>query len=789
MKPLHFCFPMARRSHRSKGNSGGGSSAIQSQTGNGVQAPPTPPINVESPSSSSSSSRRSQKPNAARIPIPMLDPTDFPSWEFKMHAYLMSYGYWGVMDSVSDNWEKLDPADQGMMKASTFVIISHSLGELHEYIAREFNPNQPKVLWEKLQSMFNKTSLHTQLNLTKKWANLQWQPDHNVESFLGDIAQLRAQHKTAGVPISDDAAFVKLISSLPKTFDTEISVMEDWQKPDLDRARTLLLKRQNAMKKRKFEETNALMMEVSSFSMKQCQPSSSNDQNPKKKRKFTCYYCGKSGHVRPNCKQKLADERNGIHHKNTKGPAGHVNVISSVSPQPASAQSSSSSVSSSASQSHMSQQPKAYNFSLPSDGSQPKDLGKAEGKSECIDDDDFGFFMMMPQHMVKGEWIIDSGASHHLCMDSRLIANAIECNAHILTGKANADISIKEMGLVEFTPLDSEHQPVHLSGVLFSNEVSANIISVPQLIKNGCSVAFENDRAVITFDGKVVCSGIQHKPSSLYVLSSHCAVERMNGMVATLKTCDEQLRLLHNRLGHLNRDAIIHMSKENLANGLPSIDGYPGKFDCPHCWAGKATHQPYPKKKIDSPETLNVCDEFHSDTFGPMTPMSCYKHSYIIIFVDKGSCFAFLIGLTSLDQVPDSYRRVRNIIATQLNKKIKRFICDGHSTFISACMQSMFEEDGTFLKVRAPYRPEQNGLSERQGCTTIKMGRTLLLQSGVPPSCWEDALLHANYIRSHVPTRALPGTTPFQKFWGYKPDLQWLCPFGCLAFTLIHKEL
>ncbi len=85
----------------------------------------------------------------------MLDPTDFPSWEFKMHAYLMSYGYWGAMDSVSDNWEKLDPADQGMMKASTFVIISHSLGELHEYIAREFNPNQPKELWEKLQSMFN----------------------------------------------------------------------------------------------------------------------------------------------------------------------------------------------------------------------------------------------------------------------------------------------------------------------------------------------------------------------------------------------------------------------------------------------------------------------------------------------------------------------------------------------------------------------------------------------------------------------------------------------------------
>ena len=120
------------------------------------------------------------------------------------------------------------------MLASTFVAISHALGNLHKYIAREYNPDQPKELWDRLHVMFNRTTTHTHLILSKKWANLQWRPEHTVDSYLAEIAQLCAQHKSAGCPITDDAAFVKTLSSLPVLFDTETSLMEDWPAPDLD---------------------------------------------------------------------------------------------------------------------------------------------------------------------------------------------------------------------------------------------------------------------------------------------------------------------------------------------------------------------------------------------------------------------------------------------------------------------------------------------------------------------------------------------------------------------------
>jgi len=198
-----------------------------------------------------------------------------------------------------------------------------------------------------------------------------------------------------------------------------------------------------------------------------------------------------------------------------------------------------------------------------------------------------------------------------------------------------------------------------LSGVLYSKDISSNIISIPQLIKHGCTVSFENEYVYVKKDGKIVCMGSKHPKTNLYVLKSHSAVTQVEGMVAVLKSSNEMMRILHNRFAHLNHADIIRISKENLALGVPVINGYPHHYDCPHCRAGKATREPYPKKiQLEEEENMEVCDEVNSDTFGPISPKSCYNHVYIIIFVDHGSCFTILIGMTSLDQVYECYAKV-----------------------------------------------------------------------------------------------------------------------------------
>ena len=126
---------------------------------------------------------------------------------------------------------------------------------------------------------------------------------------------------------------------------------------------------------------------------------------------------------------------------------------------------------------------------------------------------------------------------------------------------------------------------------------------------------------------------------------------------------------------------------------------------------------------------LNVGDEIHSDQAGPITPVSHYGSRYIVEFIDGASRMGFLYGVSSLTMTMEKYKVVKMIFSTHLKKKIKVFICDGHGTYDSAEFNKELQDDGTIIKIRAPYEPRQNAITERRVRTLVEMSRTLLLDS------------------------------------------------------------
>ncbi|EPS57321.1 hypothetical protein M569_17496 [Genlisea aurea] len=230
-----------------------------------------------------------------------------------------------------------------------------------------------------------------------------------------------------------------------------------------------------------------------------------------------------------------------------------------------------------------------------------------------------------------------------------------------------------------------------------------------------------------------------------------------------------------------------------MVAGLPeNLDFSNTSLECPACLSGKMTRVPYPRKGVKSDESIkdmNVGDEVCSDTFGPIQGMSRYGNRFIVEFIDKASSFAFLFGLSTLSQVFTKYIVMWNILNTQLGVKIKLFRADGHGCYDNSEMRSFLAKDGTLFKMRTPYCLEQNAIAERRVRTIVEMARTMLIHSCVPSYCWEDAVMHANHVKNRIITRVLNNVTPYEKFWKKKPDLQWLRPFGCLAYVLIHKEL
>ncbi|GKC41238.1 retrovirus-related pol polyprotein from transposon TNT 1-94 [Tanacetum coccineum] len=108
--------------------------------------------------------------------------------------------------------------------------------------------------------------------------------------------------------------------------------------------------------------------------------------------------------------------------------------------------------------------------------------------------------------------------------------------------------------------------------------------------------------------------------------------------------------LWHRRLSHLNFDAIKHLAKHGLVQGLPKL-----KFEkdhlCSACAMGKS------KKKSHKPKSEDTNQEklylLHMDLYGPMRVTSVNGKNYILVIVNDYSRFTWAKCLRSKDEVPD----------------------------------------------------------------------------------------------------------------------------------------
>src|SRR5213078_1203832 len=69
------------------------------------------------------------------------------------------------------------------------------------------------------------------------------------------------------------------------------------------------------------------------------------------------------------------------------------------------------------------------------------------------------------------------------------------------------------------------------------------------------------------------------------------------------------------------------------------------------------------------------------------------------------------------------------------------------------------------------------------------MVRPMLHHPGYPLELWGEAVLAACYLSNRLPSRALDGKTPFETWFGYKPDVTHLRKWGCVAYAHILEHL
>lgn len=245
------------------------------------------------------------------------------------------------------------------------------------------------------------------------------------------------------------------------------------------------------------------------------------------------------------------------------------------------------------------------------------------------------------------------------------------------------------------------------------------------------------------------------------------------------------LRVLHERMGHLNINTIQEMIKKNVIKGieLSKTD----VFFCEACQFGKAhrlkfsKHEEYHQRKPG--------EYIHSDVCGPF-PESRAGLKYFITFIDDASNYRQVYFLKHKSDTIERFREFNNQLENKFGKSIKVLKVDDGREYCNDNMYRYMKVKGIQMDNTAPYTPEQNGKAEREreNRTIVESVRTMLHAKNLPDSFWVEAVSTSIYILNSTISNKNTNVTSYEIWTGEKPDISHLRIFGSSAYVHIDKQ-
>ncbi|WAR55150.1 hypothetical protein PtB15_4B770 [Puccinia triticina] len=125
---------------------------------------------------------------------------------------------------------------------------------------------------------------------------------------------------------------------------------------------------------------------------------------------------------------------------------------------------------------------------------------------------------------------------------------------------------------------------------------------------------------------------------------------------------------------------------------------------------------------------------------------------------------------------------------TQLSSKVKILRSDNGGEFDSKAFGKYLTNKGIIAERSLLYHHFQNGAAERYNRTVADMGRSILCDSELGREFWGYAFMWAAWTLNRIPNRITKEKTPYEVFFGDKPQLDRTRVFGSRAFVLVAPE-
>ena len=92
-------------------------------------------------------------------------------------------------------------------------------------------------------------------------------------------------------------------------------------------------------------------------------------------------------------------------------------------------------------------------------------------------------------------------------------------------------------------------------------------------------------------------------------------------------------------------------------------------------------------------------------------------------------------------------------------------------------------EKGIELEPCPPYVHQLNGVAERFNRSAMDIGRCLLREAKIPLKYWPEIIKTVSYLKNRTIANSNENKTPFETFFGIKPNVKNLEIYGSKAFV------
>lgn len=383
--------------------------------------------------------------------------------------------------------------------------------------------------------------------------------------------------------------------------------------------------------------------------------------------------------------------------------------------------------------------------------------------------------MYLSKNTRSSDWYIDSGASQHMTPHAKKLTHTKPATVSEIVSANNQKLAVTAVGSTSIL-VNGETVPVN--NVLCVPELSANLLSIAQLVSNdGNEIVFNNNGCTIFDSQRNEIVNVKPK-GGVYKLNTEtsCMLASINSSAAMD---------WHRRLGHLNYDDMRRMRDGAVDGVMFDENGADAVKNCTTCMLGKHTRSSFKKSLSQAAAPLDL---IHSDLCGPMEEVSLGGARYFLTLIDDHTRKVFVYFLAQKSEVLAHFKEFKAFVEVQLERKIKAIRSDNGTEYCNKEFEKLCRSNGIVHQKSVAYTPQQNGVAERMNRTLVERAKCMLADASLKKSYWAEALNMAAYIVNRSINSAIGRKIPEEVWSGKRVNLKDLRIFGSAIMVFVPKE-